>query len=208
MSRTTRSNTQRLAQAAAWRLLGLLLERPRAGWHAEVAALAQEVADPDLRAVVQAAQTATEGAYLRCVGPGGVASPRAVAYAGFQDPGRLLAEVAEFYKAFGFRPRSEDPVDHVGVEVGFVSFLLLKEAFALADGNTAAARITAGARQRFVEDHLATLAHPFAERLELAGPSYLLEVARLLAVRVPAPAHPTLMPNEDLPAGCGACPGD
>jgi hypothetical protein len=207
MTRRTGADERCIAAAAAWRLLGLLLERPRAGWHAEVAALALEVADPGLRAAAQAAQTATEGEYLHFVGPGGIASPRAVAYGGYQDPGRVLAEIAEFYKAFAFQPRAEDPIDHVAVAAGFVGYLALKEAFAAASGNKAAATMTAEARQRFVETYLAMMAHPFAERLALAGPSYLMDVAQALAARVPAPTHPThLAPDEDLPAECGACP--
>jgi len=207
MTRRTGSDERCIAEAAAWRLLGLLLERPRAGWHAEVAALALEVADPDLRAAAQAAQMATEGEYLHLVGPGGVASPRAVAYAGYQDPGRVLAEIAEFYKAFAFQPRAEDPIDHVAVAAGFVGYLALKEAFAEASGNNVAAKTTAEARQRFVETYLVMIAHPFAERVALAGPSYLMEVAQALAARVPAPTDPTLLaPDEDVPAECGACP--
>ena len=207
MTRKTGPGERCIAEAATWRLLGLLLERPRAGWHAEVAALALEVADPDLRAAVQAAQTATEGEYLHLVGPGGIASPRAVAYAGYQDPGRVLAEIAEFYKAFAFQPRAEDPIDHVAVATGFVGYLALKEAFAEASGNNVAAKTTAEARQRFVETYLVMIAHPFAERVALAGPSYLMEVAQALAARVPAPTHPTLLaPDEDVPAECGACP--
>jgi nitrate reductase assembly molybdenum cofactor insertion protein NarJ len=141
------------------------------------------------------------------VGPGGVASPRAVAYGGYQDPGRVLAEIAEFYKAFAFQPRAEDPIDHVAVAVGFVGYLALKEAFAAAGGNKAAAKTTAEARQRFVETYLAMMVHPMAERLALAGPSYLVDVAQALAARVPAPAHPTVLAaDDDLPAECGACP--
>ncbi len=207
MTRRTGSDARCIAEAAAWRLLGLLLERPRAGWHAEVAALAREVADPALRAAAQAAQAATEGEYLYLVGPGGVASPRAVAYGGYLDPGRILAEISEFYKVFAFQPRAEDPIDHIAVATGFVGYLALKEAFAEASANNAAAKTTAEARQRFVETYLVMIAHPFAERLALAGPSYLLDVAQALAARVPAPTHPVqLAPDEDMPAECGACP--
>ena len=207
MTRRTGADERCIAAAAAWRLLGLLLERPRAGWHAEVAALAREVADPALRAAAEAARAATEGEYLHFVGPGGVASPRVVAYGGYQDPGRVLAEIAEFYKAFAFQPRAEDPIDHVAVVAGFVGYLTLKEAFAEASGNKPAAKTTAEARQRFVETYLVMIAHPFAERLALTGPSYLVDVAQALAARVPAPTHPTLLtPDEDMPAECGACP--
>jgi hypothetical protein len=59
MTRKTGPDERRIAEAATWRLLGLLLERPRAGWHAEVAALAREIADPALNGAAQSAQAAT-----------------------------------------------------------------------------------------------------------------------------------------------------
>jgi hypothetical protein len=195
-----------IAEAAEWRLIGLLLERPRQGWHDEVVRLGKELPDPTLRAAVAAAHSATEGAYLHLLGPGGAASPREVTYQPFADPGRLLAELATIYDAFVFRPCVEDPIDHVGVEVAFVGYLLLKEAFALAQGNGEAAATTAVARRGFIESHLAALVAPFAQRLEAAGPSYLLPTVQLLAARVPA-RQPAQMPPFAVDAldVCGAC---
>jgi hypothetical protein len=118
-----------LAEAARWRLIGLLLERPRPGWHAEQRALAAS-ADPVLAAISQDAERAEEGSYLRVFGPGGSASPREVAHRGWADPGRILSEVAAFYDAFAYRPGTEDPLDHVAVEAGFVGYLRLKQAYA------------------------------------------------------------------------------
>jgi len=179
-------HTARIAEAAEWRLIGLLLERPRSGWHEEVAALVREVHDVALPEAAAAARDAAEGKYLRLLGPGGVVSPREVTYQPFADPGHVLAELATVYDAFAFRPRVEEPIDHVAVEVAFVGYLLLKEAFVDACGDEAAAAVTAAARSTFVEAHLAALAVPFAQRLQAVGPSYLLPIAQLLAARVPA----------------------
>ena len=196
-----------LRHAAEWRLLGLLFERPRQGWHEEVAALAGEVEDSALR---QAARhrlaEATEGEYLAALGPGGIASPREAGHAGLRDPGWILAELARFYEAFGYRPRREDPVDHAAVEAGFVAYLWLKEAYARERGDEDAAATTRAARERFLSEHLAELAQPMAAKLSTAEAN-LAEVANLLAARVPPPRRlgPASAHEDPIPQ-CGACP--
>jgi hypothetical protein len=205
MNRST-TDSARIAEAAEWRLIGALLERPRAGWHQEIAALAGEVRDSALREAAAMARDASEGDYLSLLGPGGVVSPREVTYQPFADPGRVLAELAMVYDAFAFRPRVEEPLDHVAVEVAFVGYLVLKEAYAAARGERATAAITAAARGAFIEAHLAASAATFAERLEEVGPSYLLPTARLLAARLP-PRPPVRLPaaSPEIPDVCGAC---
>jgi nitrate reductase delta subunit len=202
MARTDRNQ---IAEAAEWRLLGLLLERPRPGWHDEVARLGSELRDPALRAAVVRARTASEGTYLHHLGPAGLVSPREVTYQPFADPGQLLAELATLYDAFAFRPHAQEPMDHIAVEVAFVGYLLLKEAFASACDDRAAVATTATARRSFLETHLAGFAGAFAQRLQDTGASYLLPTAQALAARVPAPpAAPTPPPvGHELCAGCG-----
>jgi len=150
-----------LRESAAWRLQGLLLERPRSGWLQEVESLAAEVEEQELRAAASAARAADEGEYLAALGPGGAASPREVAYRPMEDPSRLLSELSAWYDAFAFRPRAEDPPDHVAVEAGFVGYLFLKEAMARAAGDGEAAGTTATARERFLSQRL----RPFIEEL-------------------------------------------
>jgi hypothetical protein len=173
-----------LAEAADWRLLGLLLERPRGGWHEEVEALASEVKSEELRSAAQASREATESSYIKLLGPGGLLSPREVAYKDREDPGRLLSDIAGFYEAFAFSPKAEDPIDHIAVECGFVGYLRLKQSYALAQGDVEAASVTAEALRKFLEDHLGTFTEPFARRLEPSGVSYLVETAKLLHKRV------------------------
>jgi nitrate reductase delta subunit len=203
--RRSKTDAPLIAEAAQWRLIGLLLERPRSGWHNEVATLSGEVRDRDLRRCAAAASSASEGDYLRLLGPGGLVSPREVTYQPFADPGALLAELATIYAAFGYRPHTEEPIDHIAVETGFVGYLLLKEAFAAARGDRAAVSTTASARRKFVETHLAALAGAFAQHVEHAGESYLHPIVRCLAARLPERPAPQPLMSVDPVDVCGAC---
>jgi len=215
MSRTDESQARgsrapaggELCAAAEWRLTALLLARPRPGWREEVEALAREVREPALRAAAAATHAASEGAYLRLVGPGGVVSPREVTYQSFEDPGWVLADLKRYYDAFAFRPRAEDLIDHVAVETDFVAYLLLKEAFARARGDAEGANLTAEARGRFLASHLALIAGPFAERLAAAGPTHLATAACVLAERAPRPPAGLVARPEspESSEGCGSC---
>ena len=201
-----RAGRRALRSAAEWRLLSMLLERPRPGWHEELLAVGREVGDRRLNAAATLAQQAREGEYLAVLGPGGALSPREVAYCGKQDPGWVLADLAGFYQAFAFRPAAEDPLDHVAVEVGFVGYLFLKEGFARAAGDADAAAITGRARRAFVSRHLAAIAAPLAQRLQTAGSSYLAAAAQLLAARTPAPPpQASLAELPDEAHACGTC---
>jgi len=197
-----------LAAAAAWRLLGLLLSRPRPGWREELTELAREVPDRQLRQAAAAAGQATEGAYHALLGAGGVASPRAAAHAGFQDPGRLLADLAGRYAAFGFAPGAEEPDDHLSVECDFVSYLFLKEAYARAGDRGEAVEVTRQARARFLAEHLAIAGARLAEKLPAGSPPYLALAAAWLAARLPDP--PPVPPNGGPEPDCdplgGGCP--
>lgn len=173
-----------IARAARWRLLGLLLERPRAGWGAEIERLAAEIEDPPLRAAAAAARDATEGEYHALLGPGAQSSPREASAIGLGDPGWMFSEIARFYEAFGYAPRAEDPPDHVAVEAGFVGFLELKESLAWANGDAEAARTVAAARDAFVAAHLAPLVAHLGRVADLAPDSHVALAVDLLRERV------------------------
>lgn len=197
-----------LSEAAVWRLAGLLLERPRPGWRAEVERLRVEVSDPALSRAATEAGRADEGGYLAMLGPGGRVSPREVAYRRFGDPGRILADLAAFYDAFSYRPAAEDPPDHVALEAGFVGYLRLKEAFAIERCDVPAADVTAAARTAFVQEHLRPMLGPMARRLAASGDSYLVRVSRALVERVgDAPDPPEALGACDPAEGVPGCPG-
>jgi nitrate reductase assembly molybdenum cofactor insertion protein NarJ len=173
-----------LRQAQQWRLLGLLFERPREDWWAQVAALGATCDGDELRAAAAAARSADEGTFLALVGPGGAVSAREVGHRPVTDPGHLLAALQAFYAAFAFAPESEEPPDHVSVEAGFVGFLRLKEAFALAADRAEEARLSAEAAASFLADHLAAIAEPLCLRLEACGDGYLAAAGRALFASV------------------------
>jgi nitrate reductase assembly molybdenum cofactor insertion protein NarJ len=186
-----RDAREALADAAAWRLLGLLLERPKAGWREQVETLARETHSQTLSAAARVARVAREGPYLALLGPGGSISPREIAYRGMEDPGHLLAEIASFYDAFAYRATAEDPVDHAAVEAGFVGYMQLKLAFALSRGDEDDARVVSAAVTRFLAEHVRYWAAPLAKRLSRSGASHLLLAAREIARRAgPAPVAP------------------
>ena len=203
---------QLVAEAAAWRVLGRVFERPTAAWMAELAALAVEPLDD---AVVELARRAAaeggESYYLAVLGPGGVASPREVAYRSWLDPGQLLAELQATYDAFAFRPESEECRDHVAVLAGFVGYLRMKEAYATAFGHHEAAAVVAEAAQAFLTEHLAPVAAGLAAKLGDGASSYLAHAAFLLGERAGDPPAPVagvpLFAADDDPLECGGCPG-
>jgi len=201
------SSAALLADAAQWRLLGLLLSRPNPDRRNEVAQLAAEIDAPHLAAAARAwCDHATEGAYLHLLGPGGLVPAREVAYRAFADPGWLLADIARYHRAFGFHLAAEEPPDHIAVLVEFVSYLLLKEVFARERDDADAAAVTRIARERFVGEHLAPIAGPLAERLDACGATDWSAAAHLLAARVPAPppSATTAEGNEEV-LQCGGC---
>ncbi|MCC6129376.1 MAG: molecular chaperone TorD family protein [Acidobacteria bacterium] len=172
-----------LSKAAEWRLLSLLFERPRAGWLDEVKSLAATGVGEDLIQAADRAAGANEGLYLDALGPGGFTSPREAGHRVAGDPGHILSEIESYYEAFGFRPETEEPADHVSVEAGFLGFLALKEAFALSRGDLEAAEVTREAASKFLENHLAALAEPVATAMGETTVAYLELAGKALLAR-------------------------
>jgi TorA maturation chaperone TorD len=77
-----------------------------------------------------------------------------------------LGDIRGFYEAFGVRPRigGERP-DHVACELEFLGLLSLKEASAIATGETERAGVSRSAATRFVADHLGRWLPALAGRL-------------------------------------------
>lgn len=174
-----------LRDAAEWRMLGLLFECPGPRWKAQVGALAPEVGDDALRAAAIAAiAEACEGDYHSIFGPGGPAPAREVSYHETIQLGYLISELTSYYNAFAYHPATEEALDHVSLEVGFIGFLRLKEAFAVANGESEAAAVARDAATAFINDHLSCLAKPLALSLAASGVAYLADSASVLLARV------------------------
>jgi nitrate reductase assembly molybdenum cofactor insertion protein NarJ len=202
--------TSLLREAAQWRMLGLLFECPSDHWRKQIAALATEIEDEDLRAAAEQAQTqAAEGAYHSILGPGGPAPAREVSYHDTLQLGHLLSELASYYGAFSFEPTTVEALDHISVEAGFVGYLRLKQAFAEANGETERAEVAAETADAFLKDHLAYVAQPFARALSGCGVPYLALAAKALLARTgPSPALPVIQTpgadaQEDSTFDCG-----
>jgi len=199
-----------LRQAAEWRILAALFERPNAQRQLEVESMVGEIDDEVLRQAVERLGAVTDAQYIDALGPGGLVSPREVAYRGREDPGRILADVSSFHEAFAFDAQSEDPPDHVARQCDFVSYLFLKEAYARARQEIEAADICSEAREHFLEEHLRTFAAPLAERLDESEHPVLAPAGRALRARVGEPHEPPSFEpvpwDEDGDLTCGNCP--
>lgn len=179
------TETALLNEAAEWRLTGLLLECPSAKWFVEVKSLAREVSDEKLiSAAGFAMEQASEGLYHSIFGPGGPAPAREVTYRSWVQPGYLLSELAAYYEAFAYRPESVDSPDHVAVETSFMSYLKIKQAFAIQRGDSAAAETTATAAGEFRRDHLAKFVEQISNSLAFSGVDYLKLAGEALLERV------------------------
>jgi nitrate reductase assembly molybdenum cofactor insertion protein NarJ len=178
-----------LQRAAEWRLIALLLSRPSGDWARQIAALKQEIPDEELRGAADAsARIAVTAFYDTIFGPGGPAAPREVSHRACLD-GNFLAELTALYRAFAFQGPAGEPPDHVAVQSDFVSYLLLKQAYALSRSDVGQADIAANAARRVIEEHLGLIATPLAASLAASGIDYLAVAAAALLKRVGAPPH-------------------
>lgn len=132
-----------------------------------------------------------------------------------------LADIAGFYRAFGLElaPDLNDRLDHISVELEFMQFLCLKEAYAVAreypQEKLAQCR---DAQAKFLGEHLGRWAFGFVRKLEqkaadsvygLMGEMlalFLADEMQTLGLEPGEMAGPLLQePFDDEPAGCQAC---
>jgi hypothetical protein len=127
------------------------------------------------------------------------------------DLGQLLARLGAFYAAFAYRPGPGEPADHAAVETGFLSYLHLKESYALVRGDEAGLGVTREAIRSFTDEHLAGFLDRLAARLELADSAHLgraarcaAEAAGLRGAALPV-IEPAAAPEDAGGFTCGAC---
>ena len=93
----------------------------------------------------------------------------------------LKADVSGFYKAFGLK-HSGDLPDHISAELEFLSFLFIKEAFALMEGDEDKIGLVRDARMKFWGEHLGSWYRKLVEKVkEKTDNEYYLKFFDLLA---------------------------
>lgn len=136
----------------------------------------------------------------------------------FQQP-QELGDLMGFYHAFGLTVQSDqhERVDHISCECEFLSFLAMKEAFALENRDPAMLEETVKAQKLFVRDHLGRFLPTFAHHLgredrtgfyvKLADLSlrFISQESNRLGVRSGAANLPLRPANDDrVPMACGS----
>lgn len=232
-----------LARAALYRLTGHAFRHPSEGWHAEWRALLEHAG-----AIVPGAfdssdassclSTAIEGAlecpldsaqviaeHARVLGhiPRAAATPYETEWTG--AAGEFLqyhqiSDIAAFYHAFGLQiaKHCDERPDHVSVELEFLHYLCVKEAWAHEHDRADLAELCRDTERRFLAEHLARWAPGLCARIDRASAGgFYSGTAALLRVwletechRLEAePSEPILEPAatsfrpEDACIGCG-----
>ncbi len=152
----------------------------------------------------------------------GQAPPYEMSYvpSGLAGQTGALADIAGFYRAFGFQVERERP-DHCVAELEFFTYLALAEAQYRDDGEHEGAEVCAAATRTFLREHLGGWFDAFAARLEEMDPGgcfgpvvaaafeYLTAEAARLGVDPARPAQPLHYLGDDGdgdPPECGELP--
>jgi TorA maturation chaperone TorD len=94
-----------------------------------------------------------------------------------------ISDVAAFYRGFGLdlSPECDERADHLSVELAFLHFLCVKEAYAIEGGLEDLVALTCDAERKFLGEHVARWAPAFCARLErMDGDGPLGRAARFL----------------------------
>jgi len=86
-----------------------------------------------------------------------------------------LADIAGFYRAFGFEVSGERP-DHIVPELEFAALLCAKEAYARICGEEEGAEVCAEARRKFITEHLGAWLPQLSQRISEHTPGSPLSV--------------------------------
>ena len=136
----------------------------------------------------------------------------------FQQP-QELGDLMGFYNAFGLtlNRAAHERLDHISCECEFLSFLALKEAYVLEQGDPETREEINKAQKLFLKDHLGRFLPTFAQKLSDADPSgfyaalaqLCLSFANQESARFSIPlggANLTLRPADDdrVPMACGS----
>jgi TorA maturation chaperone TorD len=174
-----------LERSATWLFASLVLQPPEHAHVDEMARLVpllpaplQELA----RDIVAVPMDDWEPEFFRVLGPGGCpACESSYERAAAASRGPLLSEIAACYSAFGYAgERLHEVPDHVAVELGFLSFLALKVAFARFDARGEDARVAEEAYSRFARSHVTSWIGRFTVALGATNSACYARVAALV----------------------------
>ncbi|MBI3098585.1 MAG: molecular chaperone TorD family protein [Planctomycetes bacterium] len=149
----------------------------------------RDVLGEDLDPILDLSEESAAAEHFRIFRPAGPISPLASDHigSGFADKGPILADIAGFYRAFGFTPLAGEPPDHLASMLAFLSFLALKQAYALHAGLDEEAAIAREAEEKFLATHLTGPLTRFLDALDptpLGRPfAQLADAARCRAPR-------------------------
>lgn len=157
---TKRDIRSRLEKATALRFLSLLFQSPTEQSLAEMGIICTELS-PERRQLAQDLASYDlkdlEMEYHRVIGPAGIpACESSYDDNALAGRGPTISTIAGFYDAFAFKPdnvKYEVP-DHISVELGFLSYLALKIAYAEYQGETESAGIALDAYEKFLDRHV------------------------------------------------------
>ncbi|MDH3445914.1 MAG: molecular chaperone TorD family protein, partial [Deltaproteobacteria bacterium] len=136
----------------------------------------------------------------------------------FQQP-QELGDLMGFYRAFGLTVRRDqhERADHISCECEFLSFLAMKEAFALEHRHKEMLADTLKAQKLFLRDHLGRFLPTFTHKLGREDPAgFYAKLADLglrfvsldanrLSIRLGAANLPLRPANDDrVPMACGS----
>ncbi|MFO1352423.1 MAG: molecular chaperone TorD family protein [Gammaproteobacteria bacterium] len=130
----------------------------------------QPLAEAALAAWREADSAELQAEHIRLFGPAGRCPPSETAYG---DAGRMLgkaaqlADISGFYLAFGMQTANHEQqaIDHLALELEFMSILGLKEALALSEDWEERWAVTSDAQAKFARDHLGIWTDAWYERL-------------------------------------------
>lgn len=177
-----------MTSSAACRLFSLCFRHPRPALRREMEALCQEIGSPAHHLL--AIEEDKENEYHFILGAAGVCSPCESEYLGDRLGGKgpLMADVAGFYSAFAFDHRTElnEAVDHIAVELSFLSYLNFKKAYALFRQNQDEIQRCTDALDKFRAQHLLLWIGRFNEKLSASAPdSFYARAAALMCECIP-----------------------
>lgn len=188
MARVEKSYARNLLrQSAEFRFFALCFQQPRPSLHDDLVSLGIEIGGAAEALAERAANCEREYHYV--LGTAGVCSPCESSYVGDRLGGKgpLMADVAGFYRAFAFEHDREagERVDHIAVELSFLSYMKFKEAYARYRGDDPEATLCEEAIAKFEAEHLGCWLEPLREKLTRKAPeSFCRAAAEGLSERV------------------------